>query len=119
MIKLMLFMSRRKDLSREEFRQYYETRHAPLAAANVPHLRGYVRNYVVDQFSDDLDSDCVSEFWFDVNGSWRELQDTVLPKGVMQMLAEDEVNFIDRSTMRMVVVEEMATPPADLKRLFE
>ena len=82
MIKIMLLVSRRPDVSREEFRRYYEEHHAPLAATRLPFLVRYVRNYVVDEFRADIDCDCVTEFWFDHPGPWREAARRDSPRGL-------------------------------------
>src|SRR5262245_46715140 len=89
MIKIMLLVSRRPDVSREAFRRYYEEHHAPLAAAHLPFLVRYVRNYVVDEFRSDLDCDCVTEFWFDHPGPWRQARDVILREDLLDLFAED------------------------------
>ena len=59
-MKALAFMPRRPDLTRAAFRDYYETRHAPLALRYLQFVR-YVRNHVID--GPDLGFDCISEFW--------------------------------------------------------
>jgi len=59
-VKALAFMPRRPDLGRAAFREYYETRHAPLALRYFAFDR-YVRNHVVD--GSDVGFDCISEFW--------------------------------------------------------
>ena len=59
-MKALAFMPRRADLTRAAFRDYYETRHAPLALRYFEFVR-YVRNHVVD--GSDVGFDCLSEFW--------------------------------------------------------
>ncbi|MBP8235890.1 MAG: EthD domain-containing protein, partial [Rhizorhabdus sp.] len=45
--KTIGFMPRRADISRADFRAYYETRHAVLAVPLFP-FRRYRRNHLVD-----------------------------------------------------------------------
>jgi uncharacterized protein (TIGR02118 family) len=51
MIKLMLLVARKEGTSREEFRAYYESTHAPLASGLMAHCKRYVRNFVNEEIS--------------------------------------------------------------------
>lgn len=113
MIKVMLVVSRRPDVSPEEFRRHYEEIHAPLAASHLP-LSRYVRNYVVDRFGADIDCDCITEFWFDYPGPWRERRAEILKQEILDIFAKDEETFMDRASMRVIVVEQGETPEGDL-----
>jgi hypothetical protein len=46
MSKNIALLSRRAELTRAQFRDYYETRHAPLAIGYFPFTR-YVRNHLL------------------------------------------------------------------------
>ena len=115
MIKVMMLVSRRPDVSREQFRAHYEGVHAPLAASHIPHLIRYVRNYVVDQFRSDLACDCITEFWFDHPGPWAQARLELFPAELLDLFGDDERKFMDRGSMRVLVVEQGETPPADLR----
>jgi uncharacterized protein (TIGR02118 family) len=115
MIKIMLLVSRKAGVSPEEFREHYETIHAPLAAKHLPYLARYVRNYAVDRFGGDVGWDCVTEFWFDYPGPWREARTKILSQDMLDLFAADEEQFMDRSSMRTLVVEEGETPIVDLR----
>lgn len=109
MIKLVLLIKRKASLSFEEFRQHYETTHAPLAVATLPHLRKYCRNYLEAFPGQDAPLfDCVTEFWFDdAEGLAATMKLTRSPEG--QVLAEDEERFMDRASMRTYIAHETAT----------
>jgi uncharacterized protein (TIGR02118 family) len=62
MEKTVGLISRRSDLTRAQFRDYYETRHAPLGTQHFA-FRKYLRNHVVGPASDAFD--VFSEFWHD------------------------------------------------------
>ena len=47
MLKFMVVLYRRPDLSVEEFRRHLEEVHAPLAK-NLPGIKGYKQNYVAE-----------------------------------------------------------------------
>ena len=85
MIKIMLLVSRKDGVSPEEFREHYENIHAPLAAKHLPYLARYVRNYAVDRFGGDIDCDCVTEFWFDHPGPWREARTKILGQEILDL----------------------------------
>ncbi len=114
MIKIMLLVNRKSGISREEFRRHYEEVHAPLASSHLRHLVRYVRNYVTDQFRSDFDCDVVTEFWFDYPGSWREVRAVLLPQDMLDLFALDEETFMDRATMRVLVIEQGETPADQL-----
>lgn len=114
MIKIMLLVNRKPGVSREEFRRHYESTHAPLAASHLKHLVRYVRNYVTGQFRTDFDCDVVTEFWFDYPGTWREARQALLPQDMLDLFAEDEARFMDRGSMRVLVIEQGETPPDQL-----
>ncbi len=110
----MLLVSKRPDVSVEEFRRHYEEIHAPLAAKHLPHLAKYVRNHVVDRFGPDVDCHVITEFWYDLEGPWRDKRVELLRQDLLDLFAKDEETFMDRATMRVLVVEEGETPAGDL-----
>ena len=115
MIKLTMLIRRKDGMTREEFREYYETNHIPLAEAHTPYLVGYKRNFIVDQFAGEDQFDCITEFWFDVEVDYAEVRATLFPADVQKMMAEDEANFIDRSRSQLFLIDEQASPPENLQ----
>ena len=104
--KLILFVRRRPDLTHDEFKSRYESGHAPLARSVLPLLRNYVRNYLSRMpGGPEPEYDVVTEFWFD---SLADLEETVRWAGTEegQVLARDEAEFMDRSSMRVFIAEE-------------
>ena len=47
MVKFMVVLSRRSNMTPERFRQYFKEVHEPLAL-QIPGLRRYVQNFVID-----------------------------------------------------------------------
>jgi len=89
-MKANCLMARRPGLSREEFRDYYENRHAVLGMQYFS-FEKYVRNHLVSA-SENIEFDCISEFW----------QDTAVALAVMaspagDIFREDEKKFMDLS----------------------
>ena len=70
MIKSLSILSRRKNLSHEEFLRLWEHEHAPLAL-HVPHLLRYVLSPVDSQFerldveSHGIEVDGIAELWYE------------------------------------------------------
>ena len=116
MIKVMLFVKRKPGLTPDEFRARYENGHVPLAIIELPHLRRYQRNYA--KLSPDLpepDFDVVTEFWFDNKEGWKATVAHVLDPVAGKTLADDEAEFMDRATMRFVMVDETIADVAALR----
>ncbi|SHN39784.1 EthD domain-containing protein [Cryptosporangium aurantiacum] len=106
MIKVLLFVKRKDGLSREEFRARYESGHVPLAIAELEHLRRYARNFVRPvKGLPEPGFDVVTEFWFEDWEAWKATSAYALGE-TGRTLAEDEAVFMDRASMRFVVVDE-------------
>jgi uncharacterized protein (TIGR02118 family) len=105
MIKNLGLIPRRGDLTRADFRDYYERRHAPLALGYLRCFRRYVRNHVVAATPVEPRFDALSEFWYD---SAADLDAVVAllgsPAGAV--LREDEAKFMDRPGIRIVRAQE-------------
>jgi uncharacterized protein (TIGR02118 family) len=104
-LKNLGLIPRRADLSRAAFREYYETRHAPLALRHLRSFRRYVRNYVVDATPADPPFDSLSEFWYESQADIDAVIG-VLTSSAGEALREDEARFMDRARIRIVRVEE-------------
>jgi len=109
MFKVMLLAKRKPGLTPEQYRRRYEQGHAPLGVTTVgTPLRRYVRNYVAHpEDTPEVDFDSVTEFWYSNRESyfaWKERYRSG-PEG--EILAADELEFMDRSTMRVVYVDEV------------
>lgn len=114
MIKVVLLVRRKPGVSRQEFRRYYESRHAPLAASYLRACVRYVRNFVVEDVAGEPDFDCMTEFWYDLDGPWREARLQIASEASRQALAVDEARFMDRDSFRVVIVSEHETGSASL-----
>ena len=119
MIKLILFSKRKQGLSHEEFKNYYESNHAPLAKKTLPWMVDYRRNYLTpvngeeEGASEDFshlvkgDYDVVTEFYFANEKDFSEMTAAMAENdGIAKILAEDEEKFMDRSSMRFYLSEE-------------
>lgn len=88
-LKALALMPRRPDLTREQFRRYYETHHTPLALRYFS-FHKYVRNHLLS--APDIGFDCVSEFW----PSRMEATFALMQTKVGERMREDERQFTDQ-----------------------
>ena len=114
MVKLILLVRRKPGTDRKAFQRYYEFTHAPLASSVMRQCKKYVRNFVSEELSGPLDFDVITEFWFDADGPWEEAQRNLSDPGIQQLLEDDELRFMDRSSMRVFTVDECESDPGQL-----
>src|SRR5210317_2668704 len=100
--KILLFMKRRPGMSSEDFRDYYETVHVPLALESANGLMRYVRRYLEPQprletgDGSDIGYDVITELWFDNEklfaATVKYLSSTLLSPEII----DDETRLFDR-----------------------
>ncbi len=106
MFKMIAFLTFAPHLTREAARDYYETRHVPLITSLMPDLERYQRNHLAEQTAG---IDVVTELWFaDEATANRAIAAAQENPEVARRIAEDEANFLDRSSTRLVAAEENA-----------
>jgi len=105
MIKSIVVARRKPGLSREEYNNYWEKVHGPLAARNIPGLRRYVQNHLVDIPGMEYDGDGVVEMWYDnVDAYLKSMK--YLQSAAGKALMEDGDKFADMSGAKVWIVEE-------------
>ena len=116
MIKVMVLVKAKDGLSLEEFRTYYETKHAPLASRLYPMFSDYRRNYV--QIDNDarvpsgksLPFDVITELSF---ATEEDYQRFIEKRGQPEVRAEilaDEAKFMAPNTLWSFVVRQTRLP---------
>lgn len=125
---IILFVTRKANLSPEEFKDHYENVHIPLAqrlcAGNWPtkFTRQYLARITRKGFggpanpdrppmllrgdAQDIDYDCVSEMTFENEDAFQAFYKRVYEKDVAAKLAADETTFLELGKTRVVVVGE-------------
>ena len=117
MFKLVALIKRKRGTTAEFFREYYETRHVPLASKSLEGLAiDYHRNYVETSFgyfgkdadgSDEQPYDCVTEVLLPdqaaVDGLLARMSDPALNAKIVA----DEENFIDRDSLRIMICKHV------------
>jgi len=113
--KILLLMKRKPGISMEEFRDYYENHHVPLAMKYPSAATRYMRRYLVPQrhaetgTNEELPYDVVSELWFDNEEDWQATVDYLANNVMSDEVVEDEMNLFHRPTMRIATVIEEET----------
>jgi uncharacterized protein (TIGR02118 family) len=118
-MKLMALAKRKPGLTFEQFREHYETRHAPLARSLLPQIKSYVRNYVRHDLShqsagpepsgEGPDFDVVTEFTFETREDYERLMAAYADPVIQRTIAEDEERFLDRAATRFFIVDVEGT----------
>ncbi len=106
MVKVVVLLTRREGMSREEFEHYWRERHLPLVA-KLPGLRRLVAHRVLpDPNGPARAYDGVAEDWFD------DLQahDAALESPEGQAVLADAPSFLDMARFQLLVVEEQEVP---------
>ena len=112
MIKLMALLKRKAGMSRADFIDYYQTRHAPLIRRLTPMIADYRRNFLVWERAflaadgSETNFDCVTEIWFASPADHAAALAIWSDPAVAAQVAADEENVFDRGATRMFVVEE-------------
>jgi predicted kinase len=104
MITVIALLRARDGLTREEFIDYYEHHHAPLALRLAPAPVSYTRTYLParDQRECDADFDVITQIQFEdekQQEAWRALAEHPL-------IIKDEERFLNRSCTKGWVVEQ-------------
>ena len=103
MVKAVSFFKRRGGMSVEAFQAYWRTAHAEVVI-KMPGLRRYVQSHTLlsGYRKGEPIYDGIAEVWFDDTRAMRALAQAAQYAAVQA----DEANFIDRSTMGLIITEE-------------
>jgi uncharacterized protein (TIGR02118 family) len=113
--KILLMMKRRPGMSVEEFRDYYETKHVPLALKYTSGLKRYVRRYLDPHPhpetgpAGELPFDVITELWFDDEEVFRTVLAYVTTSALPDEVIEDEKKLFDRTTFKVATTVEHET----------
>ena len=104
MVKLIYCITKKPEMTVEQFQAYWRGTHAPIARA-IPGIRRYVQCHVLPElYGRDTQPpyDGAAELWFDDLDALRAAMRT--PELAAAM--EDEQNFIDHTRVASFVTEE-------------
>ena len=117
MIKLVMCLHRRSDLTREQFLDYWLNKHGPFFQDNATTMRAkrYVQGHTIDTpLNDGMRSsrgmlpeyDGVAEVWFESEQDLMEAMSSAEGQKLSAALLEDDGNFIDHSKSSAFLVRE-------------
>lgn len=103
MVKAVSFFKRTPGMAVEAFQAYWRTAHARVVV-NMPGIRRYVQSHTLlsGYRKGEPIYDGIAEIWFDDTRAMRAMAGTPAYAAVQA----DEANFIDRSTMGLIIAEE-------------
>jgi uncharacterized protein (TIGR02118 family) len=124
-MKVICLLKRKEGTTAEQFRDYYETRHAPLALSLLPYFSDYRRNYIrhdlaykpehIEHHPGPPPYDVVMEFTCPTQEDADNLMAAMADPEIGRQLTEDEAKFMDRDAMVLFYVDECVTPMEHLK----
>lgn len=97
MTKLIVFLTKRDDLTNDEFRRYWRDVHGPLGA-KMPGVRKYIQNHAT---ADGAPFDGVAEMWFDDTAAMQ----AAFASPESAAAAVDAPNFTAKT--QLMIVEEV------------
>lgn len=120
MIRLVALLTRKPGTTMEKFRDYYETRHAPMIERMNPFMAAYTRDYIVpgsgirgnlaDGPNDWAPSyDCVTMVSFASQDDFDKARAALGTDENRALIAADEENFLDRSAKMMFLTNTAGT----------
>lgn len=128
MIKIIYFLKRKEGITHEQFREHYENSHVVLAKKYVGHLmKDYIRNYPTFALLNpsnhpagtqpepyDIGYDCITEMHVEDQAAVDEMGRVFNDPAINPILVEDELKFLDREKIVMIMVEVVnnGTKPA-------
>jgi len=116
MPKLVVLITKRPEITRAQFREYYEKNHAPLAKRLLPMIGRYTRSYLPDEpqrpgRGDAPDFDVVTELWFKDDTTFEAFQERMADPVVSAAIRADEANFLLSDRVRSYLVTECGDCP--------
>src|SRR5579872_7323848 len=108
-------------MSPQEFRDYYERRHAPLILEQQgPNMLDYRRNYLTDKDmivgADDLGFDVISEFLYPDQAAFDRAFARLISPEFTRVREQDEAKLFDIGAIRVFLVEVHESEFAEARR---
>ena len=107
MVKMILLLQRRADMSAADFKNYYETRHAVLGRKLLHNALRYQRRYLQGMGAGAGEPyDSMTEVWSADQAAMEAALGRAAEPENAALLAADEANLFDRSKIRFYVVSD-------------
>ena len=113
MVKEMVLVKRKADISREEFVKKYEEVLVPLIMKRCPGIKRYVRNYMrtplmLPQGADEPGFDCITEVWYEDMEAFKAFAQFAMSEDG-KVIFDTEATFMDTSKTVAVLVRETSS----------
>ena len=116
MIKVIVLIKKKPEITTEQFRQHYETVHAPLIDRLLPYYASYRRNYVdgpVRGGPREFEWDVFTELEFATESDYEAWQAALEQPEVLEQIRADEANFLVSRETRMWAVSPFTSDYSD------
>jgi len=121
MIKQLVFLKKRADLTMEQFIDYYENQHSQLAKKigappPLPNAQRYVRRYVHPEPNPLTGEvihpgyDCIMEIWWNSRADFETSMKALGNPGFLDKRKQDELKLFASNSNPVVTVEEFDSP---------
>lgn len=121
MLKQVVFLKKRDDISMEEFMDYYENQHSQLAKKmgakpSLPNAQRYVRRYVTpvpNPLTGEVihpGYDCVMEIWWNSRADFDAAMKGLANPDMLQIRKDDELKLFASNSNPVCIVEEHESP---------
>ncbi len=108
MIKVIALGKKRPGISQEEFSRHWREIHVPLAKKYMTQLciKKYIQNHIISEpGASDPEFSGITEVWYE-NMEEFNAGTNFWNSEAGKVIRDDEDSFIDRSTMKFIIVEE-------------
>lgn len=121
MIKQVVFLKKRADMSMDEFMSYYENQHSRLARRmgakpSLPNAQRYVRRYLKPEKNPLTGEvihpgyDCIMEIWWNSRADFEAAMQGLSNPQFLQARLEDERRLFATNSNPVCTVEEFDSP---------
>ena len=121
MIKFVMCIHRRADLTREQFQEYWLEKHGPFFQKNAATVgsKRYVQSHTLETPLNDIlraargtqvEFDGVAEVWFESEEALIAAMSSPEGQALVAALHEDELNFVDHARSSAFIVREEELP---------
>ena len=112
MLKQVCLLKRRPGMTMQEFKDYYENKHAKIGEKYLPLARRYIRRYVKPEPNpitgqiEEFDFDVVMELWWDSREHFESSMAKLGQPDIHKEFYEDEEKIFNSHHNRVFTVEE-------------
>ena len=128
MIKQVVFLRKRPDISMDEFLDYYENQHSQLAKKlgakpSLPNAQRYVRRYITPEKNPltgeviDCGYDCIMEIWWNSRADFEAAMRGLADPAMLEIRMEDERKLFASNSNPVCTVEEHDSPVGPENRI--